>query len=247
MFIAYKETDTYFWKRYCKIQGTLAMATMALLAPSLLKRKLILLSIVLLVVLSFSNLERVRPQEATPRHFLTLRSHSLPPRTTTYLPLYGSENISDNMIQALVLSPEKSIVVAIGTADVHEDNCPRPNYNRQNLTLSFGGEGFPVTRFNQFNFSAGGGAAVVAHFNVTDALWEKLRQSPFPLQVDNQLDQTTQQLTPMVDPALTQGWGQHKLSATVTVRKHYRFYKGRMTPKDRRQRRSVGIQSPYEV
>ena len=208
------------------------MATMALLAPQkLLKRKLIL-SIVALVILSFSSFERVRPQEAKSMHFQmqTVRSHSLPTRTTTFLPLYGSDgsqNISDNMIQALVLSPEKGIVVAIGTADVHD--CPRPDYDGRNLMLSFGDEAFPITRFNQFRLSVG--PVVVAHFNVTDTLWEKLRQSPFPLQVDNRFDQTTQQLTPMVDPALTKGWGQHKLSATVTVRKHYRFYKGRLPVK----------------
>ena len=49
------------------------------------------------------------------------------------------------MIQALVLSPEKGIVVAIGTADVHEHDCPRPSYDRRNLTLSFGDQDFPIT------------------------------------------------------------------------------------------------------
>ena len=127
------------------------------------------------------------------------------------------------MIQVLVLSPEKGIVVAIGTPDVHD--CPRPKYEGRNLTISFGGNAFPIVRFDQFHLTAG--PVVVAHFNVTDAIWEKLRRSPFPLQVDNGYDQTTQQLTPMVDPALTQGWDQHKLSATLVVRKHYRFYKGR--------------------
>ena len=207
------------------------MTTMALLAPQkLLKRKLI--PLVALVILSLSSFERVRPQAATLMHFqmthFQKQTLSLPTRTTSFLSLHGSDNISDNMIQALVLSPEKGIVVAIGTPDVHD--CPRPDYQGQNLTLSFGDEAFPITRFNQFDLNAG--PVVVAHFNVTDTLWEKLRQSPFPLQVDNRFDQTTQQLTPMVDPALTQGWGQHKLSATMTVRKHYRFYKGRLPLKN---------------
>ena len=63
----------------------LAMTTMALLAPQkLLERKLILSIVFVLVRVSWFSLSltlRVRPQEATPRHFQMqmVRSHSLLP------------------------------------------------------------------------------------------------------------------------------------------------------------------------
>ena len=103
-------------------------------------------------------------------------------------------------MQALVLSPEKGIMVAIGTADAHD--CSRPNYKGRNLTLSFGDEAFPIACFNQFLMTAG--PVVMAHFNVTDAIWEKI---PFQLQVGNWVDQTNATVNTDGRSSLDTGFG----------------------------------------
>ena len=145
---------------------------------NLLKKMPIFLMIAF-VGLSFAAFERsreettMRLQKQTQKQMQSKQAATtLRPKNITFLPLYGSENTTDNMIQALVLSPEKGIVVAIGTAVVHD--CPLPQYEGRNLTLSLGEEAFPITRFNQFEIYSG--PIVVAHFNVTDVVWEKLRQ-----------------------------------------------------------------------
>lgn len=46
------------------------------------------------------------------------------------------------------------------------------------------------------------------------------------MRLHNYIAKTTQELVPLVDPALIHDLPQHRLAATVTVRKHYRHYKG---------------------
>lgn len=125
-------------------------------------------------------------------------------------------------MQTLVLSSERGIAVAIGTVDFH--SCPLPDYNKNDLQLSFEEQAFLPRELHHTMGTAG--PLLMAFFNITESLWDQQRHDPSVMKLWNGITKTTQELQVLVDPAARANAPPHFLSAMTTVRKHYRYYRG---------------------
>ena len=145
----------------------------------------------------------------------------------------------DNPMQVLVLAPQRGIVVALGTTDLHP--CPLPDYKDHHLRLSNGNTTFRTIQVQHHRGTSG--PMVVAFFDIGISEWERLKAqdtAPSGNNIDAGNDTDTdsmvlfndhtkkqQKLKVLVDPAWRNGRNKdHFLSATTTVRKHYQYYQG---------------------
>ena len=192
------------------------------------------LVLVLRPLLSFHNGPLVH-DEWFRTQLLDLHHHHLPQPEPPAVVL-TIEGQMGHAIQTLVLSPHVGVVVAVGALDLHtNETCPFPEYYPENVTLSdpsrttttavLSSSLFFKTLYVETNMGYSGPLLLI-RFNVTEPVWRRLLRRPYPLALHNNWTQTTQTLTPLVDPALIRSQPPHRLAATTTIRKHYRYYLG---------------------